>query len=493
MVALFAALLLPSSAHAWPWDQKKKADPNIARRKELAVLNQKLQQARDELQASIAKRWQTKRAHVARRVTDKEKLAQLRRAQERAYMEQSRIKEQCFAREKAIKDLKVKTEQRRQGWKVVGLTLKEKLEKEAKRLSGSFPLEIERRRQKLEQARGARARRGSKAVLQGVDLYLAYFRQFLEEGSKVSLSKQTILPENGRAVEVQLARFGSVFAYGMNGEGNAWFLTQTGRLGAGRFAVTPVVSTELKRFLTDTYPKWLAARAVSGTVLADIIQNANSRKLLSGKKLTRVQMARQYLKKGGVVMIPLLALPLWALLIILYKLLQFSLVHRRSGWASRKVVRRLEAEDFDGAWKVVRKKWGAVGRVMRTCLECRDKGRDAAEKAVKEVLARQVPSLNRHLSTLAVIAGAAPLLGLLGTVTGMISLFEVITNYGTGDPKIMASGISEALITTQTGLIIAIPVLLIHNMLRNRKNRLADEMERNAITIMNRLWPGSGA
>jgi biopolymer transport protein ExbB len=88
-----------------------------------------------------------------------------------------------------------------------------------------------------------------------------------------------------------------------------------------------------------------------------------------------------------------------------------------------------------------------------------------------------------------VIAGAAPLLGLLGTVTGMISLFEVITHYGTGDPKILAGGISEALITTQTGLATAIPILLIHNWLRNQSLHIQSEMEKHAIRILNRLWP----
>ena len=71
----------------------------------------------------------------------------------------------------------------------------------------------------------------------------------------------------------------------------------------------------------------------------------------------------------------------------------------------------------------------------------------------------------------------------------MISLFKVITHYGTGDPKMLASGISEALITTETGLIIAIPLLLIHNALRNRTNRIMVEMEKGAIRILNRLWP----
>ncbi len=480
---------LPGAADAWPWGKKKVKDPNAAKKKQLAALNVKLQSQRDRLQSLISARWKAKQTYVAQRETDKEGLTQLREAQERAYMEQSRVKEEVFAREKTIEDTRKKAEDAKEIWKGVGLTLDDKLEKEAEKITGNFPLDVERRRLDLEKAREVETKEGE---LAGLDEYMAgYFGKYIQEGSRITVSKQRILPESGSVTNVQLARFGTVYAYGMSEDGKAWVITQTGRLGEGRFSVNPVVAPELKKHLTTVYPGWLAANRVSGkAVKLDIIQNASSRNLISGLKKGREELAREYLKKGGVTMIPLLALPIWALLIIIYKFLQLGLLHGTSRFLSRKVIKLLEAGDLEGARARVAKKWGAVARVMRTSLENVERGREATEKAVKETLLREVPGLGRHLTTLAVIAGAAPLLGLLGTVTGMITLFEVITNYGTGDPKIMASGISEALITTQTGLIVAIPILLVHNMLRNRKNKLQEEMERNAITIMNRLWPG---
>ena len=489
LVALAGLLLAPSHAEAWPWDKKKKpkVDPNAAKKKALAALNQKLQTTRDEVGGLIAYRWKTKQGHVSRRETDKETLSRLRDAQQRAYMDQARVKEEVFAREKTIEDEKRKANAAAEEWKSVPLTLDEKLEKEAEKIVGSFPLDVELRRQALEKVRGIETRTGLSARL---DAYVAYFQRFIGKGQKITLTRERILPENGSVVGVQFARFGSVMGYGMNEKGSAWVMTQTGRLGEGRFAVNPIAAEELNTFLARAFPQWIASRAVSGTIVADIIQNASSKNLISGKKVTQEEKIRAYLDKGGVVMYPLIALPIWALLIMLYKFLQLGLWHRVSGWTSRKVIRRLEDDDLEGAKKIVSKKWGAMARVARTCLADVERGREATEQAVKEVLLREVPGLNRHLSTLAVIAAAAPLLGLLGTVTGMISLFEVITNYGTGDPKIMASGISEALITTQTGLVVAIPILLAHNMLRNRKNRLQEEMERNAISILNRIWPG---
>ena len=491
MASLLIIILLALPSHAaaaWPWEKKKANDPNAAKKKQLAALNGKLQAQRDKLQGLISARWKAKQKYVAQRETDKEGLTQLREAQERAYMEQSRIKEEVFARQKTIEDTRKKAEDAKETWKAVSLTLDDKLDKEAEKIPGNFPLDVELRRLSLEKAREVETRDGE---LAGLDAYMGYFTRFIQAGSLITVSKQRILPESGSVAHVQLARFGSVYAYGMSEDGKAWVVTQTGRLGEGRFSVNPVVAPELKASLTEAYPGWLSTNRVSGKpVMLDIIQNASSRNLISGLKKTRESQVREYLNKGGVTMIPLLALPIWALLIIIYKFFQLALLQRRGTFLSRKVVGLLEKGNLEGARAAAKKKWGAVARVIRTCLENTERGREATEKAVKETLLTEVPSLSRHLTTLAVIAGAAPLLGLLGTVTGMITLFEVITNYGTGDPKIMAAGISEALITTQTGLVVAIPILLVHNMLRNRKNRLQEEMERNAVTIMNRIWPG---
>jgi biopolymer transport protein ExbB len=151
----------------------------------------------------------------------------------------------------------------------------------------------------------------------------------------------------------------------------------------------------------------------------------------------------------------------------------------------------LNSKENDKALAFAEKQKGVVAKIVTTCLRHSRWNRSSAEKAVKEILIDEVPQLEKHLPTLAVIAGAAPLLGLLGTVTGMISLFEVITNYGTGDPKILAGGISEALITTEAGLMIAIPVMLLHNYLKNQSRHIQAEMEKHAIRILNRLWPES--
>ena len=131
---------------------------------------------------------------------------------------------------------------------------------------------------------------------------------------------------------------------------------------------------------------------------------------------------------------------------------------------------------------------GLMARILETCLNS-PKKRDIAEDAVRKLIMQETPGLNRNLNTLAVIAGAAPLLGLLGTISGMIALFAAVTYYGTGDPKFLAGGISEALVTSQTGLAIAIPTLFIHDYLRNSKDRLLSDIETMALRVLDKIIP----
>ena len=107
--------------------------------------------------------------------------------------------------------------------------------------------------------------------------------------------------------------------------------------------------------------------------------------------------------------------------------------------------------------------------------------------AVQEKILHELPQLERFMSAIAILAGVAPLLGLLGTVTGMITTFETIAIFGSGEPRLMAGGISEALLTTATGLVIAIPILFIHSYLSGRTENLMADMERFSATLLNLL------
>ena len=144
--------------------------------------------------------------------------------------------------------------------------------------------------------------------------------------------------------------------------------------------------------------------------------------------------------------------------------------------AQRKQKRALEDESFSSKSAVVE---------MREVVSDPDYGGNVEALSAKldEIVATAAQSLNRGLPTLSIFAAVSPLLGLLGTVTGMIETFQVITLFGAGDPRMMSGGISQALITTQLGLAVAIPLLLIHSFVQGRANAEIAVLEETAANL----------
>ena len=196
---------------------------------------------------------------------------------------------------------------------------------------------------------------------------------------------------------------------------------------------------------------------------------------------------REFFKNGGLLMYPLSVLFALGLLIALWRFVWLS--YKGFGSiAAHRVIKALKAGDIESARKLAVKTHGEVGRVLKTVLTKNYKDRESAERALEELFSAEVPKLDFGLNWISVFAAVAPLLGLLGTVMGMIELFDVITMHGTSDPKLLAGGISIALVTTETGLIVAIPLQLIHTFLVNRSEALRGRMEKAGLAVLNALW-----
>ncbi len=125
-----------------------------------------------------------------------------------------------------------------------------------------------------------------------------------------------------------------------------------------------------------------------------------------------------------------------------------------------------------------------LGRLRKVSADMTGSPVDAIGIRLDEQLAEEASLLNRGLATVAVLAAVSPLLGLLGTVTGMIETFQSITLFGTGDPKLMSGGISQALVTTQLGLAVAIPLVLFHSLLTGRVNRLVERLGKSSSDLL---------
>jgi biopolymer transport protein ExbB len=126
----------------------------------------------------------------------------------------------------------------------------------------------------------------------------------------------------------------------------------------------------------------------------------------------------------------------------------------------------------------------SIAHVVRVGIENYGKKRDVIKEKIEEVGRREAASLERYINVIGTIAGVSPLLGLLGTVSGMIKSFNIISMQGVADPASLAGGISEALITTAAGLVVAIPTFVIYRYLSNKADSLILEMEENSIRMV---------
>jgi biopolymer transport protein ExbB len=125
-----------------------------------------------------------------------------------------------------------------------------------------------------------------------------------------------------------------------------------------------------------------------------------------------------------------------------------------------------------------------LGRVLAVAEENRNVDGETLELKMEEAVLKERPAIESGLNLLKIIAMVAPLLGLLGTVTGMIVTFQAITIFGAGDPKAMAGGISSALVTTVLGLCVAIPTVLLHTIVNGRAKRILHILEEQSAGIV---------
>jgi biopolymer transport protein ExbB len=125
-----------------------------------------------------------------------------------------------------------------------------------------------------------------------------------------------------------------------------------------------------------------------------------------------------------------------------------------------------------------------LGRILSVYSDSLAHDFETLQLKLDEAILREIPKIERGLVTLAILAAIAPMLGLLGTVSGMIETFQSITLFGTGDPKLMSGGISQALVTTELGLAVAIPILVIHSALSSKSNRLIQILDEESAALV---------
>lgn len=192
-----------------------------------------------------------------------------------------------------------------------------------------------------------------------------------------------------------------------------------------------------------------------------------------------------YLSQGGAVMIPLMACAFVMWTLILDRVLFFSRLERKD--IELHALVRILDPDSSAGYLLPKGARGPRAHMVRHILANRTHNPDIDKRIVDQCVMAMTPGLERYLAAIAVLAAVSPLFGLLGTVTGMITTFDVITLFGTGNAKAMAGGISEALVTTQSGLVVSIPGFFMGALLFRQSAAAKNRLSEAAMILKRRL------
>jgi len=292
----------------------------------------------------------------------------------------------------------------------------------------------------------------------------ALCRAYATAGSQVTLGNGEFFAEDGNVVRGEIARIGALGAV-YRARDNAGYL-QANSDGRELVAVAGEIPgpalNAIDRFFSGEHSH-LPLDISGGAVFL---------------QMTQSKSFGEWLESGGFLVWPILAIGVIALLLAAERLAFFLRIRANSDTILHQVTRYVELDQIkEGEMFCREKKNAPTCQILASCLKQIGQTQEVLDNALEEALMKQMPRFEKFLPTMAMFAAIAPLLGLLGTVTGMISTFQVITVFGTGDPKMMSGGISEALITTQVGLAVAIPIMLLHHLFERRVDVLIGDME----------------
>jgi len=289
----------------------------------------------------------------------------------------------------------------------------------------------------------------------------------LRAAMKVTTGTETVLGRDGHERDVPVLRLGAYAAYACGAGRDACGLLQT-TAGGDLLVAGSYLDEEQCAALR---------RAVAGDVSRLPIDVDGA---LADRAPEEPTTARSWLDAGGVFIYPIILVGVLGLCIVVERV-GYLVMSRTPIGVVRGVIARLGSGDLDGARELVASARTPAARVLLAATDVLGRSEQEREAAMESALLAEAPKLERALSLLSALAGVAPLLGLLGTVSGMIATFDTIAAAGTGNPRLLSGGISEALITTELGLIVAIPLLLAHAWLEHWVARREALLEYSAI------------
>ncbi|GFM36275.1 MotA/TolQ/ExbB proton channel family protein [Desulfovibrio psychrotolerans] len=298
-----------------------------------------------------------------------------------------------------------------------------------------------------------------------------------QDSGHAILTQETVLGRDGAAITASVLRVGAMQAVYSGGAETGFLLPrpEAGPLHAAPYVPSAAETERIRAVLTgpatplpapDSNVTPARAAVEQGTVPMDF----SGAMLLSNPPEPRTLLTS--LREGGIFLWPILLIGLAGCLIVAERCFVLARIRINGKQAVEQGKQGEQGEQgISGAGA------SPAERVVKRILADGATSAEAMEKRLEESILEELPPLERFLQTLRVLAAVSPLLGLLGTVSGIIQTFRVITAHGNGDPKLLSAGISEALLTTEVGLFTAIPLLLCHHFLTRRVHAVVLDME----------------
>ncbi len=505
---LTVALVAPS-AFAWPWSSKKD-DANALqmvqdslKREEFkklqrevdALVRMRMQKA-DSLEKLEAEHWRKRYAESKLTEEHQVETRELDGRYSKLSTDLGRVNEEVMASKDVTTDAEEKAKSDESGYDAFTTQVKLSLEKSLGEITGDYPVGMNNRLINLKKAQEESDKKSPNTLFAArlylEDLLLRQEMTYTQSSGK-AFSQVGTRPD----VNVNRLRLGTVFLGEVatdNGEVQA--LIRSGALQGKIFEWTTTLPQEMSNSIrkavseAGAFAKDTTQQVAVVTIPLDVLQNKAVKNSISDtEELTWQQELQAFFKKGGIVMYPLILVALFALLLCLERFLVLTIRGRVSKRLVKKVDKFVDEKKFDEAASLCLKRETSLSMVLFSVLNKAKESRDLAEKSLQEALLREQPKLERRMGLLAAMGSIAPLLGLLGTVTGIITLFNVITEVGTNDARVLAGGISEALVTTESGLIIAIPVMILHGLLSEKIEKVTSELYVQSTALLNRIFP----
>ena len=506
-------LLATSSAFAWPWSSKKDAasDSTVIRdslqREEFknlqrevdALLRIRLQKA-DSLEKLETAHW-TKRYNETQ-LTEEHQVEsrELDGRYSKLSTDLGRVNEEVQASKDVTTDAEDKAKSDEGAYDNFNTQVKLAVEKSLGEVTGDYPVGMNNRLVRLKQAQNEADDKKAN-TLSAMRIYLEDLLARHEMTFTQSYGSEMSQVGNRPDVKVNRLRLGTIFLGEVatdgssDGLGDVQALLRSGALQGKVFEWNATLPQEMASGIRGTVREagdiWSHKSSASlVNVPLDVLQNkAVKNSITDTKELSVGEELQAFFKKGGIVMYPLMLVAIFALLLSLERFIMLTLRGRIGSHFVRSIHEFVKAKRYEEAANLCLRKESSLSMVMFAVLNKAGETRDAAEKSLQEALLREQPKLERRMGLLAAMGTIAPLLGLLGTVTGIITLFNVITEVGTNDARVLAGGISEALVTTETGLIIAIPVMILHGLLSEKIEKVTSELYVQSTSLLNKIFP----